>query len=52
MNRNDWKAAGVILLGLAGLAAIAAIVGKKKCKNCGYDNDNSAITCTKCGKRL
>lgn len=52
MNRNDWKAAGVIILGLAGLAAIAAIVGKKKCRHCGYENDSSAKSCIKCGRNL
>lgn len=52
MQKDDLKAVAVIALGILGLAAVAAALGKKKCNYCGHENDSSAKTCSKCGRNL
>ena len=47
MGKDDGAAIG-ILLGILGLIALAAILGKKKCKNCGFENSKESKVCSNC----
>ena len=48
MAKDDGAAIG-ILLGILGLVALAAILGKKRCKNCGFENLTENNVCSNCG---
>lgn len=51
MAKDDGAAAGIIL-GILGLVALAALLSKKKCKNCGFENSGGSVVCGRCGVRL
>lgn len=49
---KDEKTLGAIILGIAGLIALIALTGKKKCHYCGGENEKSATICKYCGHRI
>ena len=51
MAKDDGAAIG-ILLGILGLVILATILGKKKCKKCGFENPKENKVCSNCGFRF
>ena len=49
---KDGETLGAILLGIAGLIALLALTGKKKCNYCGGENERQNELCKYCGRPL